>query len=65
MRLEQLELDLIWPPEITLLELRTWIKAQLLEYGEPLRWAITSIRSATVGSCYRELKVEAVLILIG
>ena len=43
MKLEFLELNLEWPSELNLLCLKNYILSKLMEYGEPLRWAITSI----------------------
>tara|TARA_Y100001968_G_C18709952_1_gene415216 strand:- start:85 stop:312 length:228 start_codon:yes stop_codon:yes gene_type:complete len=41
--LKFLELDLDWPPELSVYDLREYILVKLSEYGEPLRWAITSV----------------------
>ena len=43
MNLEFIELDLDWPFELSLFDLKNYILSKLLEYGEPLRWAITSV----------------------
>ena len=43
MKLEFIELDLEWPSELTLIELKNYILSKLMEYGKPLRWAITSV----------------------
>ena len=43
MNLEFIELDLDWPFELSLLDLKKYILSKLKEYGEPLRWAITSV----------------------
>ena len=43
MNLEFIELDLNWPFELSLLDLKKYILSKLKEYGEPLRWAITSV----------------------
>ena len=43
MNLEFIELELDWPSEIALFELKNYILSKLMEYGEPLRWAITSV----------------------
>ena len=43
MNLEFIELDLDWPFELSLLDLKKYILSKLTEYGEPLRWAITSV----------------------
>jgi len=41
--LEFIELDLDWPFELTVFDLKNYILSKLMEYGEPLRWAITSV----------------------
>ena len=43
MNLEFIELDLDWPTELSLFDLKNYILSKLMEYGEPLRWAITSV----------------------
>ena len=43
MYLKFIELDLDWPSELSVFDLRNYILSKLLEYGEPLRWAITSV----------------------
>ena len=64
MRLKLVELNLRCPIEISPLGLRPWIKAQLQDYGEPLRWAITATQSGIDQNSFRELRIEAVLIMI-
>ena len=43
MNLEFIELELDWPSELSVFELKNYILSKLMEYGEPLRWAITSV----------------------
>ena len=43
MKLEFIELELEWPYELSVFDLRTYILSKLIKYGEPLRWAITSV----------------------
>ena len=43
MNIQYLELDLDWPHELSVFNLRSYILSILMEYGEPLRWAITSV----------------------
>ena len=45
MNLEFVEIDLDWPSELSVYELKNYILSMLMEYGEPLRWAITSVSS--------------------
>ena len=42
-----------------LVELRSWIREQLAEEGDVLRWALTEVGSTTDGG--RTLHVEAVI----
>ncbi len=42
MNLKFKELEIYWPIEVTIVELRKYIRCELEKYGEPLRWAITS-----------------------
>jgi len=41
--LEFIELNFDWPSELSVLDLKDYILSKLMEYGEPLRWAITSV----------------------
>ena len=43
MNLEFIELDLVWPSKLGIFELKDYILSELKKYGEPLRWAITSV----------------------
>ena len=43
MNLKFLELDLDWPYELSVFDLKDYILSQLMEYGDPLRWAISSV----------------------
>jgi len=64
MELKGLELDLQWPEEVSIRELRPWILNQLGQHGAPLRWAITSIQSSQSGNLTRQLRIEAVVIVM-
>jgi len=44
-KLEFIELDLEWPSELSLFELKNYILSELMEHGKPLRWAITSVNT--------------------
>ncbi len=63
MRLKSLELDLKCSEDLPIQGLRSFILDNLKEYGEPLRWAITSssIQKRKLIS-YRHLIIEAVVI---
>ena len=62
MNLEFIELDLDWPPDLSVFSLKNYILSKLIEYGEPLRWAITSITNHSEKNI-QIISVEAVLIL--
>ena len=62
MNLEFIELDLDWPSELGVSELRNYILSTLMEYGEPLRWSITSVTNHP-GKKTQVISVEVVLII--
>ena len=62
MNLEFIELDLEWPSEISLFELKDYILSKLTKHGEPLRWAITSLTTHSEKKI-QTISVEAVLIM--
>ena len=62
MNLEFIELDLDWPFELSLFDLKNYILSKLLEYGEPLRWAITSVTNDPEKNI-QIISVEVVLII--
>ncbi len=62
MNLEFIELDLDWPFEVGLFDLRNYILSKLMEYGEPLRWAITSVTNHPEKKI-QIISVEVVLII--
>ena len=62
MNLEFVELDLDWPSEISVFDLRNYILSKLMEYGEPLRWAITSVTTHSEKK-NQVISVEVVLII--
>ena len=62
MNLEFLELDLDWPAELSSYDLKNYILSKLAEYGEPLRWAITSLTTHS-GKITQKISIEAVLII--
>ena len=61
MKLEFIELDLEWPSELTVFDLKNYILTKLKEYGKPLRWAITSVYTLTEKK-NQIISVEAVYI---
>ena len=62
MKLEFIEIELEWPYELKLFDLKNYILSNLVEYGDPLRWAITSVTSDAEKK-NPVLSVEVVLII--
>ena len=62
MNLEFIELELDWPPEVSVFELKNYILSKLMSYGEPLRWAITSLTTYSEERI-QKISIEAVLII--
>ena len=62
MNLEFIELELDWPSELRVFELRKYILSKLMNYGEPLRWSITSLTNHSRQSI-QKISIEAVLII--
>ena len=60
MNLEFIELELDWPSELSVFDLRNYILSTLFNYGEPLRWAITSLTTDS-RELNQKIVVEAVL----
>jgi len=60
--LEFVELDLDWPSELSVFDLKTYILSKLIEYGEPLRWAITSVTTHPENKI-QIVSVEVILII--
>ena len=62
MKLEFIELELDWPCRLSVFNLRNYILSKLLKYGEPLRWAITSVTTHSENKI-QIITVEVVLII--
>ena len=62
MNLEFIELELDWPSELSIYDLKSYIFSRLMNYGEPLRWAITSLTTHSKNSI-QKISIEAVLIV--
>ena len=62
MNLEFIELELDWPSEVSVFDLRSYILSNLINHGEPLRWAITSLTTYS-GKTIQKISIEAVLII--
>ena len=59
MRLTSLQRQYLWPADVPLIELRSWIRQQLSAEGELLRWALTAVSADADGG--RTVQVEAVI----
>ena len=62
MNIEFIEIELDWPSDLSVFELRNYILVKLINYGEPLRWAITSLTTHS-GKTIQKISIEAVLII--
>ena len=62
MKLEFIEIEFEWPYELKVFHLKAYILSKLVKYGEPLRWAITSVNSDAEKKI-QVLSVEVVLII--
>ena len=62
MNLEFIELDLDWPSGLSVFDLKGYILSKLMIYGEPLRWAITSVTTHSEKNI-QVISVEVVLII--
>jgi len=60
--LEFIELKLDWPSDVSIFDLKNYILSNLMNYGEPLRWAITSVTSHSEKTI-QKISIEAVLII--
>ena len=62
MNIEFIELELDWPSELSVVDLKNHILSKLRNYGEPLRWAITALTTHS-GKTIQKISIEAVLII--
>ena len=62
MKIELKELEIEWPHEISIFELKNYVLSKLTTHGEPLRWAITSLTNYS-GKTIQKISIEAVLII--
>ena len=60
--LEFIEFELDWPSELSVFDLKNYILSKLINHGEPLRWAITSLTTHS-GKTIQKISIEAVLII--
>ncbi|KGG14791.1 MULTISPECIES: hypothetical protein [unclassified Prochlorococcus] len=61
MRLKSLEVELDWPDSLPINHLRQFVIARLRHFGDPIRWAITSISVSEKLDCSKKLIIEAVV----
>ena len=57
-----MELELDWPSQLSLFDLKYYILTKLKNYGEPLRWAITSLTTHSENKI-QNISIEVVLII--
>ena len=62
MNIEFIELAFDWPSELCIFDLKKYILSKLIEYGEPLRWAITSVTTHSEKQI-QIISLEVVLII--
>ena len=62
MNLEFIELDIAWPSKLGIFDLKDYILSELKKYGEPLRWAITSLTTHPEKKI-QLISIEVVLII--
>ena len=62
MNLEFIELEIDWPSELSLFDLKNYILSKLMEFGDPLRWAITSVTTHSEKKI-QIISLEVVLII--
>ena len=62
MNLEFIELEIDWPYELSIFDLKKYILSKLKEFGDPLRWAITSVTSHSEKKI-QVISLEVVLII--
>ena len=62
MKIEYIELNIEWNSEVSIYELKNFILSKLMKYGDPLRWAITSVKSKSDAKI-QIISVEAVIIM--
>ncbi len=62
MNIQFIEIEIDWPSEISVFELKNYILSKLLNYGEPLRWAINSLTTHSEETI-QKISIEAVFII--
>ena len=62
MNIKFAEIEIDWPSEIKVVYLKEHILSNLSKYGEPLRWAISSVSDPS-GKYMQKISIEAVFII--
>ena len=62
MNIKFTELEIDWPSEIKVVFLKKYILSRLSKYGEPLRWAISSVSDPSE-KCMQKISIEAVFLI--
>ena len=62
MNLKFIELDIDWPSDLSVFDLKEYILSKLIRHGDPLRWAITSVTTHSEKKI-QIISVEVVLII--
>ena len=62
MEIKFIELELQWPKNIGISNLRYFILGELKKYGVPLRWSITCLNILSADEENRGIIVEAVVL---
>ena len=62
MNIELKEFELDWPSGISIFELKSHVLSELVNHGQPLRWAITSLTHNS-GETTQKIFIEAVFII--
>ncbi len=63
MEIKFIELEIKWPQGIKASKLRPHILSRLKDYGDPLRWAITSLNLSQSSKGLRYISIEAVVLI--
>ena len=62
MNIKFAEIEIDWPSEIEVVSLKKYILSRLTKYGEPLRWAISSVSNPS-GKYMQKISIEAVFLI--
>ena len=62
MNIKFAEIEIDWPFEIKVVSLKKYILSSLSKYGEPLRWAISSVSNSSEKS-EQKISIEVVFLI--